>query len=80
MKIKIDSYDSLPIEKRLSFDNAIIPIKPVLNKDKNLYLYYKRGREGETETETETETERETERNSERKVLCHKKAYGNLGQ
>ena len=29
VKIKIDSYDSLPIEK------------PVLNKDKNLYLYYK---------------------------------------
>ena len=41
VKIKIDSYDSLPIEKRLSFDNAIIHIKPVLNKDKNLYLYYK---------------------------------------
>ena len=38
-KIKIDSYDSLPIEKRLTLDNVIIVIKTVLNKDKNHYCY-----------------------------------------
>ena len=35
MKIKIDSYDSLPIEKRLTLHNIIIHIKSVLNKAKN---------------------------------------------
>ena len=39
-KIKVDSYDSLPIEKRLTFHNVIIHIKSVLNKDKN-HQYYK---------------------------------------
>ena len=38
-KIKVDSYDSLPIEKRLTLDNVIIHIKSVLNKDKNHYYY-----------------------------------------
>ena len=38
-KIKVDSYDSLPIEKRLTVHNAIIHIKSVLNKDKNHYYY-----------------------------------------
>ena len=33
-KIKVDSYDSLPIEKRLTLHN-VIHIKSVLNKDKN---------------------------------------------
>ena len=33
-KIKVDSYDSLPIEKRLTLHNVIIHIKSVLNKDK----------------------------------------------
>ena len=36
-KIKVDSYDSLPIEKILTLHNVIILIKSVLNKDKNHY-------------------------------------------
>ena len=39
-KIKVDSYDSLPTEKRLTLHNIIILIKLVLNKDKN-HCYYK---------------------------------------
>ena len=39
MKIKLDSYDSLPIEKRLTLYNVTIHIKSVLNKDKNHYYY-----------------------------------------
>ena len=39
VKIKVDSYDSFPIEKRLTLHNAIILIKSVLNKDKNHYHY-----------------------------------------
>ena len=38
-KIKVDSYDSLPTEKRLTLHNVIIHIKSVLNKDKNYYYY-----------------------------------------
>ena len=38
-KIKVDSYDSLPIEKTLTLHNVIILIKSVLNKDKNHYCY-----------------------------------------
>ena len=38
-KIKVDSYDSLSIEKRLTLHNVIILIKSVLNKDKNHYYY-----------------------------------------
>ena len=34
-KIEVDSYDSLPVEKRLTLRNVIIHIKSVLNKDKN---------------------------------------------
>ena len=34
-KIKVDSFDSLPTEKTLTFHNVIIHIKSVLNKDKN---------------------------------------------
>ena len=34
-KIRIDSYDSLPIEKILTFHNVIILIKSVVNKNKN---------------------------------------------
>ena len=33
-KIKVDFYDSLPIEKTLTFHNVKILIKSVLNKDK----------------------------------------------
>ena len=38
-KIKVDSYDSLPIEEILTLHNAIIHIKSVLNKNKNHYYY-----------------------------------------
>ena len=38
-KIKVDSYDSLPIEKRLTLHSVIMLIKSVLNKDKNHYYY-----------------------------------------
>ena len=36
-KIKIDSYNSLPLEKTLTLVNVIILIKLVFNKDKNYY-------------------------------------------
>ena len=39
-KSKVVSYDSFPIEKRLTLHNVIILIKSVLNKDKN-HCYYK---------------------------------------
>ena len=38
MKIKVDSYDSLPIEKTLTLHNVIILIKSALNKDQNKFL------------------------------------------
>ena len=38
-KIKVDSSDSSPIEKRLILKVVIILIKSVLNKDKNHYYY-----------------------------------------
>ena len=38
-KIKVDSYDSLPIENILTLHNVVILIKSVLNKDKNPYYY-----------------------------------------
>ena len=38
-KIRIDSYDSLPIEKILTFDNIIILLKLVVNNNKNNYYY-----------------------------------------
>ena len=38
-KIKVDSYDSLPLEKILTFYNVTILIKSVFNKDKNNYYY-----------------------------------------
>ena len=40
-KIKVDSYDSLPIEKRLILHIVIINIESVLNKDENHYSYQK---------------------------------------
>ena len=36
-KIKVASYDSLPIEKISTFHNVIIHIKSVINKDENHY-------------------------------------------
>ena len=38
-RIRIDSYNSLPIEKILTFHNVIILIKSVVNKNKNEYYY-----------------------------------------
>ena len=38
-KIRVDSYDSLPREKRLTLHNVTIHIKSVLNKDKNHYYH-----------------------------------------
>ena len=38
-KFKVDSYDSLPIEKTLTLHNVIIHIKSVLHKDQNHYYY-----------------------------------------
>ena len=35
--IRIDTYNSLPIEKALTFHNAIILIKSVVKKNKNNY-------------------------------------------
>ena len=38
-KIRIDSYDSLPIEEMLTFHNVVILIKSVVNKNNNEYYY-----------------------------------------
>ena len=38
--IKVDSYDSLPLEKTMTFRNVIILVKSVSNKDKNNYYYF----------------------------------------
>ena len=38
-RIRIDSYNSLPIEKILTFHNVIILIKSVVSKNKNSYYY-----------------------------------------
>ena len=38
-KLKVDSYDSFPIEETLILHNVIIFIKSVLIKDKNCYYY-----------------------------------------
>ena len=38
-KIKIYSYDALPLEKAMTFHNFIINIKSVFNKDQNYYYY-----------------------------------------
>ena len=39
MKVKVDSYDSLPQEKTMTFHNVMIFLKSVQNKDKNNYYY-----------------------------------------
>ena len=39
-KIRIDSYNSLPIEKILSFHNVIILIMSVVNNNNNKNKYY----------------------------------------
>ena len=37
--IKVDTYDSFPLEKTMTFHNVIILIMSVWNKDKNNYFY-----------------------------------------
>ena len=39
-KIKADSYDSLPLEKATTFNNAVILVRSVFNKDKNKCYYH----------------------------------------
>ena len=38
-RVKIDSYNSLSLEKKLPFHNVTILIKSVVNKNKNNYYY-----------------------------------------
>ena len=38
-RTRIDSYNSLPIEKAVTFHNVIILIKSVVNKNENSYFY-----------------------------------------
>ena len=38
-KIKVDLYDSLTLEKRMTFHNVIILIKWVFNEDESNYYY-----------------------------------------
>ena len=38
-KIKVGSNDSLPLEKILAFQNVVISIKSIFNKDKKKYSY-----------------------------------------
>ena len=38
-KIKVDSYDFLPLEKTLTFQNILIRIMSVWNQDQNYYYY-----------------------------------------
>ena len=40
-RIKVDSYDPLPLEKTLTFHNVIIHVVSVWNKDQNRYCYSK---------------------------------------
>ena len=40
-RIRVASYNSLPIEKILTFHNVIILIKSVVNKNNNNYYYHK---------------------------------------
>ena len=37
-EIKIDSYDSLPLEKPLTLHNVVIQTKSFLNKDQNVCI------------------------------------------
>ena len=39
-RIRIDSYNSLPTKKPLTFHNVTITIKPVVNKNKIDYYYH----------------------------------------
>ena len=37
--IKVDSYNSLPLEKTMTLRNVVILVKSVWNKDKSNYYY-----------------------------------------
>ena len=39
VKLEVDSYYSLPLEKTMTFHDVIIFIKLLFNKDKNNYYY-----------------------------------------
>ena len=39
LKINVYSWDSLPLEKKLTLHNVLILIKSILNKDQNHYYY-----------------------------------------
>ena len=38
-KIKVDSYDPLPVEKALTFNKIMMIIKPFFHKSNNSYYY-----------------------------------------
>ena len=38
-KIKVDSSDSLPLQKTMALHDVIIVIKPDFKEDKNIYFY-----------------------------------------
>ena len=39
INVKVDSYDSVPLEETIAFHNVVILIKSVFDKDKNNYYY-----------------------------------------
>ena len=53
-RIKIDSYNSLSIEKILIFQNVIILIKSVVNKNENEYYYNKFSEKGSCNYKSDT--------------------------
>ena len=52
---RIDSFNSLPIEKILTFYNVIILIKSVVNKNKNQYYYNRFLKKGSYKEKSNTE-------------------------
>ena len=54
-RIRFDSYDSLPIEKILTFHYVIILIKSVVNQNKNEYYYNTFLEKGSFKDKSETE-------------------------
>ena len=54
-RIRIDSYNSLPIEKLLTFHNVITLIESVVNKNKNEYYYNIVSRKGSHKDGSNTE-------------------------
>ena len=54
-RIRIDSYDSLPIEKVLTFHNMIKLIRSVVNRYKNNCYYNKFSEKGSYKSKSNTE-------------------------